>query len=197
MRKNVVLIDFESVQPAAIEAIDHEHFSVLVFCGANQSKISFEIAATLQKLGPRAQYIKISGTGPNALDFHIAFYIGRIVQEDPTAFFHIISKDKGFDPLIEHLRAQKILAARSESISDIPFVKNGALKTPLERAEAVISRLKSLKANKPRSLKTLGSFIKSHFQSSLEESEVAEVVKAIAATGYFSIEDGKVVYADP
>lgn len=73
MRRNIVLIDFESVQPDSIEALNHEHFHVLLFCGANQSKVAFEIAATLQKLGPRAEYVKISGVGPNALDFHIAY----------------------------------------------------------------------------------------------------------------------------
>ena len=30
----------------------------------------------MQRLGPaRAEYVEISGNGPNALDFHIAYYI--------------------------------------------------------------------------------------------------------------------------
>lgn len=37
MRRNVVLIDFESVQPDSIDVLNHEHFQVLLFCGANQS----------------------------------------------------------------------------------------------------------------------------------------------------------------
>jgi hypothetical protein len=52
----------------------------------------------MQALGAKAQYVKISGNGSNALDFHIAFYIGHLGAVDPTAYFHIISKDAGFDP---------------------------------------------------------------------------------------------------
>jgi hypothetical protein len=195
MRRNVVLIDFESVQPDSIEALNHEHFHVLLFCGANQSKIPFEIAATIQKLGSRAQYIKISGSGPNAMDFHIAYYIGRMAAEEPGAFFHIVSRDKGFDPLIQHLKERKILSARSESIHDIPIIKNGTKKPSTERAELFISKLKEPKVTKPRTEKTMSSAIKAHFQPEIEEAEVAQILKAMVATGFISIDAGKIVYA--
>ncbi|MHB0959628.1 MAG: PIN domain-containing protein [Pirellulaceae bacterium] len=196
MRKNVVLIDFESVQPDSIEALNHDHFQVVLFCGANQTKISFEIAATLQKLGPRAQYIKISGVGPNALDFHIAYYIGRLAAEEPSALFHIVSRDKGFDPLIQHLKAQKVRAIRSKSIADIPIVKNGVKKPPIERAEAIIARLREHKVTRPRTEKTMGSVIKAYFRPYVEEAEVAQILKAMVATGFISIEAGKIIYAE-
>jgi hypothetical protein len=195
MRRNVVLIDFESVQPDSIEALNHEHFRVLLFCGANQSKVPFEIAVILQKLGARAQYIKIAGAGPNALDFHIAYYIGKLAAEEPGAFFHIVSRDKGFDPLIQHLKAQKILLARSESIAEIPIIKNSAKKHPTERAAAFIAKLKEPKVTKPRTEKTMSSAIRAHFQPGIEEAEVAQILKAMVATGFISIEAGKIVYA--
>lgn len=147
MRRNVVLIDFESVRPDSIEALNHEHFRVLLFCGANQTKVPFEIASTLQKLGPRAEYVKISGSGPNALDFHIAYYIGRLSAQDPEASFHIVSRDKGFDPPIQYLNDQKMYAARSEAIVDIPRVKNGA---PKSNSEAQKSSSEAPKSNSER-----------------------------------------------
>ena len=52
-------------------------------------------------------YVKISGTGPNALDFHIAFYIGQFAEKDPGANFYIVSQDAGFDPLLNHLKTLK------------------------------------------------------------------------------------------
>lgn len=81
------------------------------------------MAKSLQKLGSRADYIKLSGHGSNALDFHIAYYIGRLAAIEPSAYFHIISRDTGFDPLIQHLRSQKILAGRVRTIANIPVVK--------------------------------------------------------------------------
>jgi hypothetical protein len=195
MRSNVVLIDFESVRPDSIEALNHEHCRVLLFCGENQSRVSYEIAATLQPLGQRAQYLKISGTGPNALDFHIAYYIGRLVVEEPGAHFHIVSRDKGFDPLMRHLRAHKILCTRAESIAEIPFVKNGACQPPADRAETFIATLNKPKATKPRTEKTMSSAIRAHFQPAIEESEVAQILHAMLATGFISIEAGKIIYA--
>jgi hypothetical protein len=81
MRTNYVLIDYENVQPADLAILDQEHFKILLFVGANQTKIGFEIVSVLQHMGSRAEYIKISGNGPYALDFHIAFYIGQLAVE--------------------------------------------------------------------------------------------------------------------
>ena len=55
----------------------------------------------MQALGDRANYVEIDGSGPNALDFHIAYYIGELATADPTGSFHVISKDKGSDPIFE------------------------------------------------------------------------------------------------
>lgn len=60
MRTNYVLIDYENVQPVELSLLDHENFYVRLFLGFNQSKIFFETAAALQKMGTRAEYIKIS-----------------------------------------------------------------------------------------------------------------------------------------
>jgi hypothetical protein len=106
LKTNVILIDFENVQPKDLAQLRGRPFKTKVFCGANQTKVPFDLAAELQPLGPDAEYIKIQGTGPNALDFHIAYYIGRLSTEIPGATFHIVSKDKGFDPLIKHLKTQ-------------------------------------------------------------------------------------------
>jgi hypothetical protein len=81
---------------------------VLVFVGASQAKIPFELAAAMQRLGDDAQYVKIGGNGKNALDFHLAFYVGELVAKDPEAYFHILSKDTGFDPLIKRLKTRKV-----------------------------------------------------------------------------------------
>ena len=66
MRTNYVLIDFENVQPESLEQLTNDHFKVIVFVGASQVKLPFEVAASLQELGSRAEYVKISGNGSNA-----------------------------------------------------------------------------------------------------------------------------------
>jgi septum formation topological specificity factor MinE len=197
LRTNYVLIDFESVQPEQLAALDQDHFKVMLFVGAHQAKLPYEIAAAIQRLGAKVKYIKISGNGPNALDFHIAFYIGEIASADPTAYFHIISKDKGFDPLIQHLKARKILAARAKDISEIPLVKAANSKSPEQRLEIVVAKLRQLKASKPRTVKTLKSTIASLFQKQLSDGEVTAVLDALHSSGMVAITDEKVTYALP
>ena len=104
MRINFVLIDSENVKPEYIEKLKHDHFRVVVFVGANLKRLDFPIVNAVQSLGSNGSYVQISNHGPNALDFHIVYYIGRLSAAYPDAYFHIISRDRGFDPLIQHLK---------------------------------------------------------------------------------------------
>lgn len=195
MRTNIVLIDFESVQPESLAALEHDHFKVLVFVGATQTKVPFELATALQRMGPNGEYIKIAGNGKNALDFHIAFYIGQHAVTDPSAYFHIISKDSGFDPLVQHLKSRKIFSARSPSIEDIPLVKSSNKKTVPERAQLFIEKLQLPKATKPRTLKTLSSAVGNHFQKQLSENEINGVIAEMQKSGFITVTEGKVTYS--
>ena len=194
MRTNYVLIDFESVQPASLVALEQEHFRVLAFVGANQAKVPFDLAAALQRMGDKAQYIKIAGNGPNALDFHVAFYIGELAAGEPGAYFHVISKDTGFDPLIKHLRARKIWAARSVTIEEIPLVKAGNTKSPEERAVLFFEKLQQPKVTRPRTEKTLASALASFFQKQISDEEVAAVIAAMRRASFIDVLDGKITY---
>ena len=123
MKTNYVLIDYENVQPDDIATLQHEHVRVIVFVGPHQTKIAFEKAAALQRMGANAEYVRLSGGGSNALDFHIAYYLGQLAAKEPTAFFDIISKDTGFDPLVKHLKERKLRACRVPTIGEIPIMK--------------------------------------------------------------------------
>jgi hypothetical protein len=189
------LIDFESVQPASLSILDGEHFRVKVFLGATQSKLPFYVVTAMQRMGERAEYIKIAGVGPNALDFHIAYYIGRISSQEPEAFFHVISKDTGFDPLIQHLKDKKIFCRRWHSLEEIPAVKAARTKSPEERADLFLAKLLQPNATKPRTEKSLRSAIAAHFQRQLTDEEITAVIGALKKPGHVSITDGRVAYA--
>ncbi len=197
MRTNYVLIDFESVQPRSLDGLEQDHFRVLIFVGASQAKIPFDVANSVQRMGVRAEYVKISGNGSNALDFHIAFYIGQYAASDSTAYFHIISKDTGFDPLVAHLKDRGIYAGRVKTVSDIPLLKVVNSRTPEERIQAVVARLQQMKAAKPRALRTLRSTIAALFQKQLKEAELDALVEALVARGLISIATTKIAYSLP
>lgn len=197
MRTHYVLIDYENVQPDSLAGLDAEHFRVLVFVGASQNKLAFDTAAAVQKLGTRAEYVKIAGNGSNALDFHIAFHIGHLSNQDPTAFFHIISKDTGFDPLIQHLKERKVFASRSRDVSDIPLLKAANSKTQAEKIDLVVANIQQRGASKPRTLKTLTSTVNSLFQKQLSDEELVSLVQGLQSKGFITVTDTKVTYALP
>jgi hypothetical protein len=194
LRKNYVLIDYENVQPDLLHGLDAEHFQVLLFVGANQVKLPFDIVSAMQELGTRASYVKISGNGANALDFHIAFYIGQLAAQDASAYFHVISKDAGFDPLIQHLKTKKISALRSKAIDDIPLLKASNSKSPSEKIDVIVENLKQRGASKPRTVKTLTSTIGALFQKQLSEDELASLLDELQAKGFITLSGTKVSY---
>lgn len=136
-RINYVLIDHENVQPTDLALLNRDDVRLWVFVGAGQTRLSSDLAIQMQAMRERADYVRISGNGSNALDFHIAFYIGQLVRDDVRGFFHIISKDTGFDPLVEHLKARKVFACRSAAISQMPLFRTTATPTlPTQAAPA-------------------------------------------------------------
>jgi hypothetical protein len=196
VRTNFVLIDSENVKPEHIERLKHEHFRVVVFVGANLKRLDFPIVNAVQSLGANGSYIQISSHGPNALDFHIAYYIGKLSTAYPDACFHIISKDTGFDPLIRYLKDQKIFCSRSASVIDIPLVKATDKLPPKQRAaDFYEKRIASSKA-RPATVRALQSTILSHFHKTLSGEEVAEVLEALTAAGYIVVDGKKVGYPD-
>jgi PIN domain len=196
VRTNFVLIDSENVKPQYIEKLKHEHFRVVVFVGASLKRLDFPIVNALQSLGFNGSYVQISGHGPSALDFHIAYYIGKLSAAHPDAYFHIISKDKGFDPLIMHLKDQKISCSRSASVLEIPLFKSADKLPPKQRAADFYSkRIASSKA-RPATIMSLQSTILSHFHKGLSGEEVAEVLEALTAAGHVVVNGKKVTYPD-
>jgi hypothetical protein len=196
MRTNYVLVDYENVtNPTVLDVLAQGHFKVIVFVGASQPKVTYEVASTLQKLGDRATYIKISSSGSNALDFHVAYYIGQLSVKEPDAYFHIISNDKGFDPLIAHLKEHKIFASRSSDIPEISIIKSATAVTVQEKTTIVVNKLRQLNAGKPRTVRTLSSSINALFQKSMSPEELLKLIKELEKQKIIEVVDNKVRYS--
>lgn len=194
MRINFVLIDAENVKPEFLEKLRAEHFRVILFVSAKHDRIRFDVANAMHSLGANGRYVKITNVGPNALDFHIAFYIGRLSLEHPGSYFHIITKDKGFDALIKHLREGKIFCSRWESVLDIPLVSvNGKVSSKQRAVDYYAKRISSSKT-RPATVKTLHSSIHAHFLKLLSTEEVGEVVVALSTSRHIVVDGTKVSY---
>ena len=119
-----ILVDFENVQPTDMGLLSGDHYHLRIFRGPHQKKLDFDIAECLQPHGNRVQYIQSDRHGKNALDFHIAFYMGRLIEEleangssarNGTRFV-VISKDGGFEALLSHVQSLGYGAMKAASI---------------------------------------------------------------------------------
>ena len=114
-----LLVDYENVQQINLAALP-EDFRVTVFAGSNQNSVPFELVRSAQKLGTRLAWFKVEGVGNNALDFHIAYTLGRLLTLNPQLDIAILSKDAGYDPLVRYLAKSGRKVRRIVSIAEIP-----------------------------------------------------------------------------
>ena len=195
MSTNYVLIDYENVKTDNLHLLAQHPFKVMIFVGANQTRIPIDLAIQVQN--QRAEYIKMSGIGPNSLDFHIAFYVGLLSEREPAAYFHIVSNDKGFDPLIKHLKERGTRAYRVANISDLLPLRMPMSAEEKERIDVILKDLSARGASKPRRVKTLTSTISSLFKGELDEKKVTSLMKKLQAKGYVVINGVSVSYKLP
>ena len=204
MKTNYVLIDYENVRVTSLALLNDEHFQVWVFLGPNNTKLEVPFVLAMQEFGERAVYIRLKAGGRNALDFHIAYYLGSLAKADPTGSFHIISKDTGFDPLIQHLRTKGISVARSVSIEAMscftPEEKPSGSRPKLtdeELLKTVIADLIKRKTSRPSTSKTLLSTIHAKCGKELAASKIEGIYEALVKLGYVRVEGTRVSYNLP
>jgi len=76
MYKPVIFVDFENLQDIDTSIIKTET-KIIVMVGLNQDNKAFEFAKNLFNNVSSIELIKVNGRGNNALDFFIAFYLGK------------------------------------------------------------------------------------------------------------------------
>jgi len=194
---NYLLIDFENVHPTNLELLTQHPFKVFVFVGENQTRVPFDLADSMQLLGNAARWVKIAGNGQNALDFHIAYYIGELAAAEPDAQFHVISKDKGFDPLIRHLESKGIKVMRETDLIEIPILQLPVSTSVDEKIAAIVKNLGGRGQSRPRKVRTLKSTINALFAKKLDDQELAALVKELQQRNLLVVNQGNVSYKLP
>jgi len=184
-----LLIDFENVRPAGIPVI-HENQNVFIFAGDNQNKIDYDLVRATQPYGNRVQWIKIKGSGRNALDFHISFYLGKLSAIHKQASFFILSKDKGFDPLVRHLESSGIQCKRITQLEE--FITGKEADDDGIFAKILKMLLKIDLARRPKRIRTLKAFIGS--RDKLDNVKVDNIIKRLADEKIIVLNQEKVSY---
>ena len=214
---NHVFVDFENVHEIDLAVIGSKAVSFTLLLGARQTKLDVSIVEKLLEHAASVQLVRLSSAGKNALDFTLAYYLGRAVTGDPTGYFHIVSKDTGYDPLIEHLRSKHIRVRRHEDFAALTF--SGTTKSPAatpavaapkpkpqpappakpatldEWETQVLEHLRKPSTSRPRSEKKLLSYLVAYLGYKITDAEAAELVKYLSKAGHLVIgEKGLVTY---
>ena len=141
-----ILVDFENVQPQDLDLLFGQQYRVKVFHGPHQTKLDVAVVKALQPLGEHVEYIQSSKHGKNALDFHIAFWMGRLLQAQEStgrgARFVVVSKDGGFDSLLGYVRSLGYSANQAATIRDAlsagesPIVSQNGLRSVIVHSQS-------------------------------------------------------------
>ena len=98
-----LLIDFENVQPQNLDNLPTDGIHIWLFIGVQHKMLPVSLVKSLLRFGERAHLVQLQKTGKNALDFYLSYYLGQITATDPEAQIGILSRDGGYDVLVEHI----------------------------------------------------------------------------------------------
>lgn len=174
-RLTVLFVDYENVQKVDLSRLP-KNMHVKIFVGNTQRNIPFEQVKQAQDLGSRLEWIKIESNGRNALDFHIAFFLGKEIGRIPEADFVILSGDKGFDPLVRYLNGHNFLCRRVNSVSEL-VIETAPVETNFTKVCERLAKIE--KSRRPRKRPTLTKQIESYFQKKLGHDEVEALVEML------------------
>jgi hypothetical protein len=192
---NHVFVDFENVQTVDLALIGSKGVSIKLLLGPNQTKLNLDLVEKLMKHAASVELIRLTFSGNNALDFALAYYLGQAVLADPTAYFHVVTKDKGFDPLITHLKGRHVRIRRHNDFSELTF--SAPPKSPAapndDLAKRVTEHLSRNKASRPKRKKTLASHLLAFAGNSCTETQIMTLIEKLVVSGQLGIDEKNVV----
>lgn len=177
--KTILLIDFENLQTVSLESIDPQTTEAWFFVGESQHKVPFTLVQSTQHFGDSLKWVKIEGNGKNNLDFHIAFELGRIAASGHEgAEVYILSKDKGYDPVINYSQRFGLRVKRIVNLSQMPSSRQSAPRS--KYTESVVANLvKIASAKRPRTRASLEKHLKSAFQGKISPGDIDTVIEEL------------------
>jgi len=213
-----ILIDYENVCPTAesLTRIRGSQYRLRVFHGAQQTKFDSCVVKAPQPLGAQAEYIQ-GGRGRNSLDFHIACHLGRLIErhekEGTTgdARYFIVSKDTGFDSLVEQLAAAGHVVARVADVEEVlskptpapapPQRERGlasptAAKPPVsDLSQKIIDNLRTHPRNRPSSREALERHVATVLGNTPTPKQVEALIAGLQRDGILKIDGKKIAYS--
>lgn len=211
-----VFVDFENVPSVDLGVIEGQPVHVTLLIGKHQGRFDLPFVQQAMRHAAQVELIPVGVSGRNALDLVLAAYLGRASQEHKEADFVVVSKDKDFDPLIAHLRANGTRVARqpdffarahrasraiprpaTERVASAPAVARAASIADEEeiRSGTLVARFTTGTGPLPKSKARLARHLAAHFGNKKSDAEIDGIMQQLEARGVIAIDDrGRVTY---
>jgi hypothetical protein len=194
-RMNYIFVDYENVQEVDLDLIAGKAVKVFLVVGHRRKTLPSLLARQIHKYHDQVAWIESEGATNNALDLVLAYRVGLQANADPKGYFHIVARDKDYDALIKHLRANNILASRTHEFARIPALVAMTRLSLEERVKWVVERFEKNKANRPKRKKTLLTTVHSFCRKEFSDEEVERIVSDMVAKKMIELTPkGEVVY---
>ena len=214
---NHIFVDFENIQmgPDEIELVGKQGFQFVILVGNEQRQLTTYLVERVQDNQASARFVFMSETGRNALDFTLAYHLGAVAHANANGFFHVISRDKDYDPMIKHLKNKNLKIYRHDDFTLLHHLSEkfqtvrGAMNSPkLLPSEVVVKSTQPdgkfdellLRAVKhlgsketlPKKKKGLTNVLSSHLNLEVNSTILQQVIMGLARKGIISLQ-GEVV----
>lgn len=195
LRMHYIFIDYENIQEVDLDLIAGKAVKVFLVVGQRRKMLPSLLARQMHQFHDQVTWIESEGATKNALDLVLAYHVGLQAKADPKGYFHILARDKDYDALIKHLRANNILASRDDEFARIPALVAMTRLSLEERVKWVVERFQKNKVSRPKRKKSLLTTIGSFCRKELSEEEVQQIVTALIARKLIELTpQGEVAY---
>lgn len=203
MTKHIYFLDFENLQSTEEELTDlmDDNCEIYLFHGAHQNNFPPFWIDISGQIGQRLHRIQLKEAANNALDFFISYYIGKL-SSDETLHFHVISNDKGYDPLIDHLtdlgkKIDRIARKHHQTQAKAKPVINHDIDPEL----VALAKIALSRSNRPKHKEKLINLIRSSavFGKNPNRAlpDITDFLEHLESLGFFTMTQMQVRYALP
>lgn len=191
MRK-FVYVDYENMNNLKkCPKIDGKYF---FFIGEKQASVPKSLVVVSNDSD--VEWIEIVGSGKNALDFHIAYYLAKNDSEKDVSHY-ILSKDKGFDPLVSFINKKhnSKIVKRIISLNDLvvgsqkstDMMPTKEQKEISDKYEKVLNNLKGIaKSKRPKTEAKSKAHIQAYGKDKWSDNDIQNILDELYRKGNIS-----------
>ena len=115
----IYLIDYENTGVKGLAGIEklNEEDQIILFYGPKTGSIPFDEHVKISQTASHVEYIKTTKTAKNYLDFQLVTYLGYLIARSSIREYHIVSKDSGYDSVIDFWSKKGLVMKRQDAIA--------------------------------------------------------------------------------